>query len=522
MRTASLLALMSAVAMAGNLLLRLDAPPVDVVQSGGVVLLDRFDGWVLATADERRLPALAGATVLDRNPAAHRYVYAMPEGAFDRKLLAGCGTVLASDPTGVLLRVDEAGVLALNRLPVQLYAISQRQMYLAQTLNPEPGTPLAGMVDDSLVWTLVNKVSMDSLESDLRRFIGFGTRYATTESCRSACAWMRSQLASYGCDTTYLDTFTSTYAPNVVGVRTGKTNPRRIFVITGHIDNTSETPQTRAPGSDDNASGVGLVLEAARVFADVDFDCTVWFIGFSAEEQGLVGSDSFVYACRQRGDSIIAAIHSDMISYARDDSATIVFNSSMPETESLAHFFLAQADTFTALRVKDTIITSAMSDHYSFWKYGYPAIRNRYHDRTPMYHTTGDTIGPFHYANCGTNNLPLYAEVVRATVATVAKWAGAHQPTGVEENCGPQAARFKLTVVPTVGAAPVLVYLSPAVRALSVYDASGRLVCTLSTRRNASGVHWDGRDESGKDGGAGVFYFRAQGAGAATRFVRVR
>jgi hypothetical protein len=367
----------------------------------------------------------------------------------------------------------------------------------------------------------VHEVSQDSLEARLRRMVAFRTRYASTDSCRSAVDWMRQQLVTYGCDSTYLDTFSSSYAPNVIGVRTGKVNPRHIFVVTGHIDNTSEIPTTFAPGSDDNASGSGLVIEAARVFAGVDFDNTVWFVGFSAEEQGLVGSDSFVYACRQRGDSIIAAFHSDMISYGRDDSLTVVHTTALPQTESLARFFLAQADTFTSLQVRDTVINEARSDHYSFWKYGYLAIRGRFHDETPMNHTTGDTIGPFHYANCGTNNLPLYAEMVKAAVATVAKWAGASPRTGVAESRRPSAASAWIRVTPTVGRAPVLVRLSSPSSAVSVYDAFGRRIRTLSEPQSLLprpySLTWDGRDFSGARASPGVYYLRA--AAASARFV---
>jgi hypothetical protein len=511
----------AATAVESCLLVRVDLcsdRDILTLTAAGADVLARFEGWCIARTDRAGLARLEdgfACTVLDEDPAEKRYVFVFTPRGFDRARLTEFGTELTRDNDGVLLRTDAAGGFGLNRLPVDLYAVSMRPMFRPA---PEAATrriPAAAPVPDSLVWTLVNRVSQDSLAATLRRLIAFRTRYATTESCYHAVRWMCDELAARGCDSTYQDGFLSGYAPNAVGIRFGKIYPQRIFAVTAHIDNTSEDPPNYAPGSDDNASGCGLVLELARVCADVDFASTVWFVGFSAEEQGLFGSDSFLYAAHERGDSILAAFHSDMISYGRDDSLTVVHTTMLPETESLAQSFLAQADTFTGLQVKDTVIDGARSDHYSFWKYGYPAIRGRYHDETPRYHTTGDTIGPFHYADCGTNNLPMYSEMVKAVVATIARWAGAFPRSGTEEPRSNNAAAI-LRLAPTVGRAPVRVYLSAAVSAVSVYTAAGRVVKRLG--RGAAPT-WDGRDCRGNAAGPGVYYFRA--GGPPSRFVLV-
>jgi hypothetical protein len=463
--------------------------------AAGIPVVMELPGYCLAWLEPGAFSGNPSVRALEPDQPRRCWLYVMPDPRLDRSLLARLGTVLTEDAEGVVLSTAEENILSLNTLQVELAGIGKEPMRFDEPmLVPEPAA-----IPDSLIWHLVGRVSTDSLEASLRRLIAFRTRYATTESCRSACEWMRSRLATFGCDSTYLDTFLTGYAPNVVGVRTGVLNPRRVFVISGHIDNTSDLPPNNCPGSDDNASGTGLPIEACRVFSDMDFDNTVWFVGFSAEEQGLWGSDSFVHACRLRGDSIVAAIHSDMISYARDDSATIVYNNAIPQTESLAHYFMAQADTFTNLNVKDTVITTAMSDHYSFWKYGYAAIRNRYHDRSPQYHKIGDTIGPFHYINCGTNNLPLYTEVVKATVATLAKWAGAHPAAAIKETMNDE--RGTLNPGPTIGRGSL--FLSPSLFTLhsSLFDSNGRKVAELRSGPN---------DVSGLV--QGVYFVREQSA----------
>jgi len=215
----------------------------------------------------------------------------------------------------------------------------------------------------------------------------------------------------------------------------------------------------------------------------------------------------------------VLAINHDMNSYgtAGRDSIRVVGKRSNPPCSTWVDFYLAQADTFTDLKCRREIVDQqASSDHHSFWQYGYTAIRDRYLDRDPVYHTTGDTIGPFEYYMCGTNNIPMYTEAIKATVATLAKLAGAHaESTGVAESRSlpvPVAIR----VAPCVGRTPVRVRLFPTTP-VSVYNAAGRLVRSLGAGR---AVFWDGRDLSGTAVGSGVYYFRA--AGTSARFVLAR
>ena len=548
MKTAGvlLLAALSAVAVAGDLLVRVepasDADIQTAAASGGG-FLQRFDGWFLARVHPDELPALSdrlNCRVLDADIEAKRYVFAYVEPNFDRRRLAGCGTVLTEDREGVLLRVTGDGIKEMNRLPVELCGISTEPVQSSSapgpsSIAPRPVAPAS--VSDSLIWQLMARASQDSAEAVLRRLIAFQTRWTYTPSYWNAARWFEGKLAAYGCDTTFLDTFVipfpgETVCVNVVGVKRGRVNPNRIHIICGHIDDASEMPETLAPGSDDNASGAGLVLEAARIFQGIDFDYTVWFVGFGGEEQGLVGSDTMARECRSRGDTIVLTINHDMDSYgtAGRDSIRVVGKRSNPPCSTWVEYYMAMADTFTDLKCHREIVDEqSSSDQASFWKYGYTAIRDRYLDIDPVYHTTGDTIGPFEYYDCGTNNIPMYTEAIKATVATVARLAGARaETTGVAESRLVQM-RAAVSVLPTVGRAPVLVRLSSASSAVSVYDASGRRIRILAEPRSLfpdrysrtavvrAVACWDGRDFSGARVSPGVYYFRV--AGSSARFV---
>ena len=480
------------------------APVAPVVADVGDFCLVRASDAELSSLDARGF----NVTVLDR-VGDEDYYFVRTDADFDQSLLARYCRVLARYSRGFIVAATEEDVHFLTGLQVELARISRTPRVLSDGATRMPPLPA---VNDSLVWLLVNRVNADTVRATIGRLQAFRTRYSTSESLRQACSWMRGKLAEFGCDSTFLDTWSSQYAPNVVGVKTGKVNPDLIYVIDGHIDNTSPRPtrDTLAPGSDDNASGTTAVIEAARAFADVDFDCTVWFIGFSGEEQGLLGSGDFAQRCRNRGDSVCGVLNFDMISYGREglDKFEVIGRPSNPNCAWLMDFYIAQADTFSALKpIRIMDAGARYSDHSSFWDQGYVAFCGIEDDFTPEYHHLGDTIGPLYYASCGTNNWLMATEAIKAAVASIAKLAGASPRTGVEEGTPSRPARIA-RVVPTVGRAPVTLRFSsrPARSArVEVYDGAGSLVEALPV--SGSAAEWRGA-------AAGVYFLRLTDGGA--------
>lgn len=463
----------------------------------------RFEQFLLIQADEDdlvRLNQIALSVQPLAVPAGKELFYLWTAPDFDRTNLARFGPILAEDKNGVLLATEESNLIALNRLPVELRRIS------LERLKPSLNLPIPprAMVSESLLLELVSRVSADSVLASIQRLVDFYTRYSTTDSCRSAVNWMREKLVAYGCDSTTLDTFLPDYAPNCIGVKKGKVNPNQIYIICGHIDNTSDSAPQKCPGSDDNASGTTAVLEAARVFQGIDFSYSVYFIGFSGEEQGLYGSEYYAQEARVRGESIVAVLNFDMISYGREnlDSFNVIGRSMSPNCAWLVDSFIANAQTYTALKTRRRLVNPGQqenSDHASFWNQGYVAFCGIERDFTPMYHTIGDTIGPLYYRYCGTNNWLLATEAIKAAVVTVAKLAGASIQTGIAETPGFVS---RLAVSPSVGRPPFyLINTFPA--EIEVFDALGKKVKSMA----ATGF-WDGKDQKGALVKPGVYLLR--------------
>src|SRR3989304_2048124 len=72
-------------------------------------------------------------------------------------------------------------------------------------------------------------------------------------------------------------------------------------------------PAGGAPGGD--ASGGAGVLEMARLLADTPLPATVWFVGFTMEEDGLVGSGQMARREAGRGRPIVGMGSLEMIPY---------------------------------------------------------------------------------------------------------------------------------------------------------------------------------------------------------------
>ncbi|KAF0108450.1 MAG: glutaminyl-peptide cyclotransferase [Anaerolineaceae bacterium] len=74
---------------------------------------------------------------------------------------------------------------------------------------------------------------------------------------------------------------------NVIAIKDGDST--QAIVVGAHYDAVDD-----GLGSDDNASGVAVMLEVAGLVKDVSTPYTIYFVAFGAEEVGLLGSDAFV------------------------------------------------------------------------------------------------------------------------------------------------------------------------------------------------------------------------------------
>jgi hypothetical protein len=234
------------------------------------------------------------------------------------------------------------------------------------------------------------RADIDDLATTLR------TRHSYTPQMVQACQYALDRFAALGLQAA-LDPFT--YAgralTNVVGIKPGTVDPSRIYVLCGHLDSTSPSPTTNAPGAEDNGSGAVAVLEAARLLAPLPTDYTIYFVCFSAEEQGLVGSEHFAAEADQQNLDIRGVINFDMIAYYDPAGADLWLEGFHYGASStwLMDLVEQNAEAYTDLAVYRYPGEGWGSDHEPFHSHGFPAIlaiENEW-DSYPCYHRTCDT-----------------------------------------------------------------------------------------------------------------------------------
>jgi Zn-dependent M28 family amino/carboxypeptidase len=158
---------------------------------------------------------------------------------------------------------------------------------------------------------------------------------------------------------------------NVIATPPGFDRGRPHVVVGAHLDT---VPQ--APGAVDNASGVALVLEAARMAAAQPPPVPVMFVAFAAEEprgpgdnRHHFGSRAFVAAmgAAQR-KALIGAISIDSVGVAR--RVPVCTGGRGPRT--LADAVLARA---VAAGIPAVRCANRTGDHWSFERAGLTGVR---------------------------------------------------------------------------------------------------------------------------------------------------
>jgi len=105
---------------------------------------------------------------------------------------------------------------------------------------------------------------------------------------------------------------------NIIGVIPGKKEENQNVIISAHYDHLGKYKDIMFPGANDNASGVSILIELARVFSNayqsgIKPKHNIIFLAFSAEETGVLGSEYFVENPPFSLERTIANINIDMV-----------------------------------------------------------------------------------------------------------------------------------------------------------------------------------------------------------------
>ncbi|MFD2176415.1 M20/M25/M40 family metallo-hydrolase [Veronia pacifica] len=180
----------------------------------------------------------------------------------------------------------------------------------------------------------------------------------------------------------------------------GHTKPDEIVVIGGHLDSTvgrSTGENTRAPGADDNASGIATFTEVIRVLAsqpNFKPDRTLQFMGYAAEEVGLKGSAEIAAEYKNTNKDVKGVLQLDMTNYhgSMDD---FYFISDYTNDEQTRFLKSLVSEYLPEYRANSTACGYACSDHASWHRNGFPASmpsESKFGEHNKAIHTVNDTL----------------------------------------------------------------------------------------------------------------------------------
>lgn len=151
-----------------------------------------------------------------------------------------------------------------------------------------------------LMSNLIPDVSEDRLRATLSQLATYPTRNTNTEYCTQSAEWIASEFRKIPGMQVELMKYPVKKGRRIVAdkdvfqvVATLPGSNQKRVLMGGHFDtiNLGGDPMTvKAPGINDDGSGVAATLECARVMAQGSWKNTLVFVAFSGEEQGLFGS----------------------------------------------------------------------------------------------------------------------------------------------------------------------------------------------------------------------------------------
>jgi hypothetical protein len=179
---------------------------------------------------------------------------------------------------------------------------------------------------------ILDQVNSTKLKKWIDILSSFHTRHTKSDYIEKVAYWLKSELENL-CegDRVFFHNYTQSdqnqtfNLKNIIcsskqGFLASSPHYNNTIIIGAHYDSRAKNinnTDARAPGADDNASGVSALLELLRILSPLNLKYNLEFVLFSGEEQGLWGSKNYVKYLdkNNRTKTIDLYINLDMIGY---------------------------------------------------------------------------------------------------------------------------------------------------------------------------------------------------------------
>lgn len=250
------------------------------------------------------------------------------------------------------------------------------------------------------------------LVEHLKQVVGDRNPYLASGHHFFVQQYIRQEFSRWSQVTAHRFTFQGRQHTNWILNLPGKIPHRPPLLVGAHYDSVPGSP-----GADDNATGIAVLLELARAFAQQPGKSPLRLVAFDLEELGFVGSRHYAKTLHQQNEPLRLMLSLEMLGYCchRPHSqnypagleriypnqgnyiAQIGPWQSIPGMVGLWRGFRSAGVRSQWLPVVDQgrmVSDTRRSDHVPFWDLGYPAIliTDTANLRNPHYHQATDTL----------------------------------------------------------------------------------------------------------------------------------
>ncbi|HEX6738619.1 MAG TPA: M20/M25/M40 family metallo-hydrolase [Vicinamibacteria bacterium] len=252
----------------------------------------------------------------------------------------------------------------------------------------------------------VKRLLEELRETEIRNTIltlsAFTTRHQASPTGVTAAQWLRDAWLAMAAGRS--DVTVELYPhptlggqPSVIATIQGTALPSEIVILGGHLDSivSGGASTSRAPGADDDASGVATITEVLRAAMVTGYRParTVKFMGYAAEEIGLRGSQEIAAAYQAAGANVVGVLQLDMTNFkgSAADMALLTDFTNAPQNQFLEQLI----DRYVGASRTTTRCGYGCSDHASWNNRGYPAsmpFEAVFGQHNRQLHTVRDTL----------------------------------------------------------------------------------------------------------------------------------
>jgi len=276
------------------------------------------------------------------------------------------------------------------------------------------GERMFAPIDDD-VRAVTSEVSRDRLSEYVAGLVDVGPRHITEPGNALATDWVAELFESFGYESErHAYRAQGIDQENVFVTLPGTTSPELVYVVAAHFD-----AVRNSPGADDDATGMAVVFEAARVLRENPQPATIIFMGFNGEEAGLYGARAWVPHMVEQDIPVMGLVNHEVLGWTRHhrlDNTIRHNNNDLRDATHAAAFRYSRMITYDSYYTRST---DAQIFHNEYGEIvtalaGFPILGS------PHYHQPTDEVR--------TINMQLVAESAKTTTATVMLMASSPAP----------------------------------------------------------------------------------------------